>query len=262
MTINLAEALYRSYQDKGYLQDKNRIIGLQNKLKGATKPCLTLEEIDILTDFKKRIITTTAYVEKLEQYHRIIFKLGSLVFPNDNNGILQAQWLLENVERLQTTNEMVDKIEKEIESNPKSILAITGALIALAIKKETYEYILKRYLDDTVKKQNLLDLDVENILSMESKVWNEKSKRFVPDITAIKDCISHGHFRIVEGENYRVIFHWVKDGEYNFHREFTEDELFRFLKEFLDIEDLRFRIFLITLYQFMMKEYLLKSSLT
>ena len=137
-----------------------------------------------------------------------------------------VELLAENVDVYVPILEKQQQIQNIIKSNdiirnkPINDAGDVEAALQLHVREtEDMQYALMNILPE----ENRSNLDLEEILSIQGKV--RRSGTFVTDSTAIRICISHSLYQIIDN---RIVFDNHKDG-FDYHQEFTFKELQDFL---------------------------------
>jgi hypothetical protein len=150
--------------------------------------------------------------------------------------------LTNSLEKVNSVKAITKLIVTEVLKNPNNILSITSTLLTLTILVETHEYELMNILKK-MDKSTRLNMDIEGLLSVESKV--KKDNQWRTDVRAIRDAIAHAKFKI-NSTNYQITFENIGKG-YNFVLTKTGEELLFFYQDYDKMLYLQSKLLSITL---------------
>jgi len=227
--------------------DKFRI--LRNTVQSAYGPCFSSADIEEIENFSRHIASNQDFINHYFIHQGFLHKLQVFwklrqAIINTGKTVTVILWKLnkENVsgndlgeishsikrafQVTKTTNYIIQAI---LNNRPFNILSLTSILLALIIRVEAHEYEIENMITNAKKYTNL-DFDIQEILSVNSKV--QKGKGWKSDTRAIRDAISHANFSITE-VNMDYIIHFKNNEQgYNFDKTFTKKEMMLFYQDY------------------------------
>lgn len=224
-----------------------RILG--NIMRSASGPCFSSTDIEEIENFSRYIASNQDFISHYFSRQGFFDKLQ--VFWNLRHAIISTGeatkiilWRLEkkdltgsdlgeishSIKRAFQVKKITDYIEQSILDDQQSnILSLTSILLALIIRVEAHEYEIENMITKA-KKYTSLDFDIQEILSITSKV--AKGKGWKSDSRAIRDAISHANFSINEIKKDHILDFSNKEQGYNFVKIFTKREMMHFYQDY------------------------------
>lgn len=133
-------------------------------------------------------------------------------------------------ERIVNADKMAFDVVTSVRDNPKDLLAAHALLNIHVVRTESIEYANMRILRKCIHVFKLgKKYDAASICSVTRKV--QKGTYWVSDARAIRDAISHQHYKIkIDGDGWIVTFSNTERG-YNFQQTFSHSEFIRFFDQ-------------------------------
>jgi hypothetical protein len=254
----------------------NKLGGLESKLKGASKANLQDQDLEIISNFTNHILGHPKFGDKLIQHYNLATEYAKAAYLTNNIEIIPK--IMNAVKGYADVDTLTDDIYVELlnknrarkEANkPKdiSILDITGSMILWIAKRETLSYVIKGLLEETIKKLELQNYDLDQICSLEDKVETGSDKKtgaitgYTSDVIAIRYCIAHARYRIRKSneEGYTLEFEWKQKYGWNFYKRFTGTEFLDHTKKYIFFEEMQATLLIIAMCEGLMTLHLQKK---
>lgn len=254
----------------------SKLRGLDSKLKGAVRANLQAQDLEIISNFRNRILVHPKFGDKLIQHYKLATEYAKAAYLTNNLTIIPK--MMKAVNRYSDVDTLTDDIYLELLKNLKvrkesnkpndiRIFDITGCMILWTAKRETLTYVIKGLLEETKNKQDLSGYDLDQICSLEDKVETGSDKKtgvitgYTTDITAIRTCIAHGRYKIRKSSevSYTLEFEWKQEHGWNFYKRFTAFEFLDHTEKYIFFEEMQATLLIIAMCEGLMVLHLQKK---
>lgn len=227
------ESLNDKFPDKVPLDWTILLRQLELRISQASSPFLKESDIQPIIDLAYQLAqanpeTTVQLSAFLNLYFEIIKKMKA--DPKDI-GYAPQQIIIDNWKEIEEADSLAESVVSDLKGirthQTASIMAVLNSHVG---RTEKIEYHIRKQLENAVNRYNLKHYDINMICSVRHKV--KKGKGWTTDIRAIRDSISHSHYKINPiGNTFEIAFDNDEKG-YSFHEKFSAKEFYHFFDLF------------------------------
>jgi hypothetical protein len=242
--------------NEGFQNHIHKMRELESKLKGAIKPNLQEQDLTPIISLREHLLRHKKFGKKTNQYYQVVKEYAEAAYNPTRTVKIDSK--IENAIKrfadvdnmtMEIYAELLKNLGKRIEANTPDaigILDITGCMVLWIAKRESFGYFVLGILKETKAVQSIQNYDIEENCSLEFKVErgsddNGVVTKYATDITAIRDCIAHTHYKIEKGTygSYKLEFEWKQPRGWNFYKSFSAKEFLGRTEEYILFEELQ-----------------------
>ena len=247
--IQFSNQMDLKFPKYGFKMFTDRLQLIRNTVQSASGPCFSSTDIVEIESFSRHISSNKdfinhyfkgqGFIDKLQAFWNLrqaIISTGEatkiILWRFQTEGLASSDLnevshsIMRAFQVTKTTGYIVQSILDNQQSN---ILSLTSILLVLVIRVEAHEYEIEKMIIKAKKYTNL-DFDIQEILSVTSKV--AKGKAWRSDTRAIRDAISHAKFSITQIKNDHILNFNNKEQGYNFVKSFMKKEMLFFYQDY------------------------------
>lgn len=253
--ISFCKEQHRFYPRMGFNDHARRLTGIETKLKGAIGPCLTIKDIESIESVRTHLMNHPDFQPQLTKFSHFAEIIARAVVI-DRIATYDVNKMLNKYPLFASNSMITNDLLRELKTEPFSLRSLLAVMLIFASRKETFYYSPKAIFEEVQKVLNLSAVDIEEMFSMHAKV--SRNTKFETDIEAIRICIAHSLFEIRKnGMNYSIHLENREKG-FNFVKDFTHKEFYKFFSDYLLFERLLSLCLSISLNKAVMTGYLMK----